>query len=143
MATTVHIPAALLKSVDRRARALGVSRNRLIVRALERPVTARESWTPEFLEKLQTVDRETRPSTSCSETQPAHGARNSCAEWTDAVSQAFGQIKAVLERRGTRIEDFDAAIAADAIAVQGTLVTANRDHMMRVPRLRVEDCARR
>lgn len=33
MPTTVHIPEALLKSVDRRARALGVSRNRLIVRS--------------------------------------------------------------------------------------------------------------
>ena len=33
------------------------------------------------------------------------------AEWTDAVSQAYGRIKAALERRGTRIEDFDAAIA--------------------------------
>jgi predicted nucleic acid-binding protein len=31
-------------------------------------------------------------------------------EWTDAVSQAYGRIKAALERRGTRIEDFDAAI---------------------------------
>jgi len=65
------------------------------------------------------------------------------AEWTDAVSQAFGHIKAVLERHGTRIEDFDAAIAAHALALEATLVTANRDHMMRVPGLRVEDWARR
>ena len=35
MATTVHIPDQLLKSVDRRAKALGISRNRLVVRALE------------------------------------------------------------------------------------------------------------
>jgi len=59
MATTVHIPAALLKSVDRRAKALGVSRNRLIVRALEHAVTGRGGWTPEFLERLRTVDRQT------------------------------------------------------------------------------------
>ena len=61
------------------------------------------------------------------------------AEWTDAVSQMFGRIKATLERRGTRIEDFDAAIAAHALALEATLVTANRDHMIRVPGLRVED----
>lgn len=59
MPTTVHIPAPLLKSVDRRARALGVSRNRLIVRALEQAVSERSGWTPEFLERLRQVDRET------------------------------------------------------------------------------------
>jgi hypothetical protein len=59
MATTVHIPAALLKSVDRRAKALGVSRNRLIVRALERAVNERTEWAPEFLEQLRRVDRDT------------------------------------------------------------------------------------
>ena len=59
MPTTVHIPAALLKSVDRRAKALGISRNRLIVRALEQAVTERSGWAPEFLEQLRNVDRET------------------------------------------------------------------------------------
>lgn len=59
MPTTVHIPAALLTSVDRRARALGLSRNRLIVRALEQAVTDRAGWAPEFLQQLRNVDRET------------------------------------------------------------------------------------
>ena len=59
MPTTVHIPAALLKSVDRLARALGVSRNRLIVRALEQAVEERSRWSPELLERLRNVDRET------------------------------------------------------------------------------------
>jgi tRNA(fMet)-specific endonuclease VapC len=61
------------------------------------------------------------------------------AEWTDAVSQAYGRVKAALERRGIRIEDFDAAIAAHAVAIGATLVTANLDHMARVPGLQVED----
>ena len=61
------------------------------------------------------------------------------AEWTDVVSEMFGRIKATLERRGTRIEDFDAAIAAHALALDATLVTANVGHMVRVPGLRVED----
>lgn len=59
MPTTVHIPPALLKSVDRRAKALGVSRNRLIVRALERAVNERAEWAPEFLDKLRKVDDDT------------------------------------------------------------------------------------
>lgn len=64
------------------------------------------------------------------------------AEWTDAVSHAYGRVKATLERRGRRIEDFDAAIAAHALARDSTLVTANLDHMARVPGLRVEDWSR-
>ena len=59
MPTTVHIPDALLKSVDRRARALGVSRNRLIVRALEQAVGERSAWTPDFLEQLRRTDKDT------------------------------------------------------------------------------------
>ena len=59
MPTTVHIPPALLKSIDRRARALGLSRNRLIVRALERAVSDRSGWAPEFLDRLRNVDGET------------------------------------------------------------------------------------
>jgi tRNA(fMet)-specific endonuclease VapC len=55
------------------------------------------------------------------------------------VSLAHGRIKASLERRGTRIEDFDAAIAAHALASDATLVTSNVDQMSRVPGLRVED----
>lgn len=59
MPTTVHIPEALLKSVDRRAKALGISRNRLIVRALTQAISERPGWAPEFLESLRNVDRET------------------------------------------------------------------------------------
>jgi tRNA(fMet)-specific endonuclease VapC len=62
--------------------------------------------------------------------------------WTDAVSERFGLIKATLERKGHRIEDFDAAIAAHALAEGAILVTANLDDMTRVPGLEVEDWAR-
>jgi tRNA(fMet)-specific endonuclease VapC len=34
------------------------------------------------------------------------------APWSDEVSRRFGELKATLERRGQRIDDFDAAIAA-------------------------------
>ncbi len=60
-------------------------------------------------------------------------------EWTDAVSTAFGEIKARLERKGQPIEDFDAAIAAHAVANAATLVSANVKHMAGVPDLLLED----
>ena len=59
--------------------------------------------------------------------------------WSDEVSAAFGVIKSGLERRGERIEDFDAAVAAHALANGYVLVTANLKHMTRVPGLQVED----
>jgi tRNA(fMet)-specific endonuclease VapC len=59
--------------------------------------------------------------------------------WADDVSARFGTIKAELERLGTRIEDFDVAIAAHAMAHDAVLVTADRSHMTRVRDLIVED----
>ena len=61
------------------------------------------------------------------------------AVWTDEVSDAFGSAKSDLERRGLRIEDFDVAIAAHALALDGTLVSDNISHMGRIPGLRVEN----
>ena len=62
--------------------------------------------------------------------------------WTDSVSDHFGVVKAALERRGERIEDFDAAIAAHALAESAVLVSANIGQMTRVPGVTVEDWAR-
>jgi tRNA(fMet)-specific endonuclease VapC len=59
--------------------------------------------------------------------------------WSDEVSEAFARIKAGLERKGERIEDFDAAVAAHAFSEDCVLVTANLKHMRRVPGLEVED----
>jgi tRNA(fMet)-specific endonuclease VapC len=60
-------------------------------------------------------------------------------QWTDTVSERFGEVKARLEREGRRIEDFDAAIAAQALADGSVLVTANLKDMVRVAELEVED----
>jgi predicted nucleic acid-binding protein len=59
--------------------------------------------------------------------------------WADPVSERFGSIKAVFEKRGKRIEDFDAAIAAHALAEDAVLVRANLEQITRVsgPRLRI------
>ena len=56
MPTTVHIPDHLLEAVDRRARALRISRSKLIVRALEREMASGSDWSPEFFEQLRAVD---------------------------------------------------------------------------------------
>jgi tRNA(fMet)-specific endonuclease VapC len=61
------------------------------------------------------------------------------ADWSNDVSDAYGQIKATLERAGNRIEDFDAAIAAHAQAHDAVLVTTNTKHMVRVPKLALEN----
>ena len=64
------------------------------------------------------------------------------AEWTEDVSLTYGRIKALLERRAIAIDDFDAAIAAHAVARSATLVTAKPQHMTRIPGLTVEDWSR-
>ena len=61
------------------------------------------------------------------------------AEWTEAVSDTFGRIKALLSKRGELIEDIDLAIAAHAIAVDGVLVTADVRRMPLIPGLTIED----
>jgi tRNA(fMet)-specific endonuclease VapC len=63
------------------------------------------------------------------------------AEWTDEVSACFGKIKSELAIRGERIEDFDAAIAAHALATDSVLVTANLRQMNRISGLTIEDWA--
>jgi tRNA(fMet)-specific endonuclease VapC len=59
--------------------------------------------------------------------------------WSDEVSEAFGLIKARLERSGKRIEDFDVAVAAHALAARAILVTTNVQHLARIPDLDVEN----
>ena len=58
MPTSVHIPAALLREVDRRARRAGISRNRFIVQAVERALERETSWSPGFFERLADVTAE-------------------------------------------------------------------------------------
>lgn len=59
MPTSVHLPVALLAEIDRKARALRISRNQLIVRALERELHAPAGWSPGFFERLTAVEPRT------------------------------------------------------------------------------------
>jgi len=56
MPTSVHIPKPLLVAVDRKAHALKISRNRLIVQALERELTQGSNWSPDFFGRLESIE---------------------------------------------------------------------------------------
>lgn len=58
MPTSIHLPKPLLEAVDRRAKALRISRSRLIVRSLERELGAGGDWSPGFFERLAEPDAE-------------------------------------------------------------------------------------
>lgn len=73
MPTSVHIPKPLLEAVDRRARALKISRNRLIVQALEREITQGSDWSPGFFSRLETPSTEVKRAVDDMETAIAKG----------------------------------------------------------------------
>jgi hypothetical protein len=59
MATSVHLPKTLLEAVDRKARALRISRNQLVLRALEHDLQGGADWSPGFFARLSDVDPDT------------------------------------------------------------------------------------
>ncbi len=61
MPTTVHIPDELLTLVDERAKALRISRNRYVVRALRRAVEAERDWPAGFERELREVAPDVAP----------------------------------------------------------------------------------
>lgn len=60
--TSIHLPKGLLEAVDRRARALKISRNQFMVRALQHELQSGSDWSPGFFERLSAVDEETAAS---------------------------------------------------------------------------------
>ena len=58
-----------------------------------------------------------------------------------AAAQAYGELRAALERKGVAIGPFDTQIAAHALATGLTLVTNNEREFKRVPALRLENWA--
>ena len=56
-----------------------------------------------------------------------------------SAAQLFGEIKALLERKGTRLADADLLIAAITVSRDAVLVTGNRRHYERVPGVSLED----
>jgi metal-responsive CopG/Arc/MetJ family transcriptional regulator len=58
MSTSVHIPKPLLAAVDRKAKTLRLSRNKLIIRALERELKQGSDWSPDFFGRLMSADND-------------------------------------------------------------------------------------
>ena len=56
MPTSVHIPRLLLAAIDRKARALKISRNRLITHALEKDIAQSTEWSYGFIDRLREVE---------------------------------------------------------------------------------------
>jgi len=52
-------------------------------------------------------------------------------------AENFGMLKASLEKSGTRLDDFDLAIASCALAHNLTLVTNNLKHFSRLEGLKI------
>lgn len=106
-------------------------------------VPRHEVWVPQpaWAEVAFGIDRlpSSKRKTALEERRVLVRTATQCAEWTDEVTLAFGRIKATLEKRGEPIEDFDAAIAAHALAGDAVLVTADAKHMPRIPGLIIED----
>jgi predicted nucleic acid-binding protein len=53
------------------------------------------------------------------------------------TAEIFGRLKALLEIKGTRLDDFDLMIAACALTHNLTLVTSNEMHFRRIDGLKV------
>jgi predicted transcriptional regulator len=52
--TSIRLPDALVKALDRRAQALGITRSELILRAVEQALEDHEAWSPSFLKAIGT-----------------------------------------------------------------------------------------
>jgi tRNA(fMet)-specific endonuclease VapC len=57
----------------------------------------------------------------------------------EAATEAYGTLRALLERRGAPIGPLDTLIAAHALSLGWTLATNNTREFRRVPGLKVED----
>jgi tRNA(fMet)-specific endonuclease VapC len=57
----------------------------------------------------------------------------------EAATARYGELRALLERRGSPIGPLDTLIAAHALSMRWTLATHNVREFRRVPRLAVED----
>jgi hypothetical protein len=51
--TTIHVPPTLLKKIDIRAKALGISRNRFIIETLTEKLHSSTEWPEDFVRALK------------------------------------------------------------------------------------------
>lgn len=60
-------------------------------------------------------------------------------ELTRGIIETFGELKVILQKKGTPIEDFDLLIGSTAMYLNYTLVTNNEKHFQKIPDLRIEN----
>ncbi len=77
MATTVHLPPDLLQSVDRQAAGSGLSRNRYIIRALEKTLEEETGWSRRLLNTLAEAREDTESHEALDDMMRAIAARRS------------------------------------------------------------------
>ena len=58
--------------------------------------------------------------------------------WTDEIAPHYGTLRAALEARGITIAPLDLMIAAHALAIDATLISADQA-LSRIDRLKIED----
>lgn len=86
------------------------------------------------------VEKSSRP-------QRNHAALNAflaplvISDFNAAAAECYGEVRAELERVGTPIGPLDMMIAAHALSLRVTLVTANTAEFARVPGLKIENWA--
>lgn len=56
---------------------------------------------------------------------------------TEKLAPIYAKIRANLEKKGLKLDDFDLLIAATALENDLTLVTANKKHFTRIPGLKL------
>jgi tRNA(fMet)-specific endonuclease VapC len=57
----------------------------------------------------------------------------------DEAAQCYGDLRAHLEKQGTRIGSLDMLIAAHALSIACTLVTNNEKEFIRIPNLKIDN----
>ncbi len=77
MATTVHLPPDLLQSVDRQAVGSGLSRNRYIIRALQKALEEETGWSRRLLDTLAEAREDTESHEILDDMMRAIAARQS------------------------------------------------------------------
>ncbi|TGM72363.1 type II toxin-antitoxin system VapC family toxin [Leptospira mtsangambouensis] len=60
-------------------------------------------------------------------------------ELTKGIVETFGEVKAVLQKKGNIVDDFDLLIGSTALYLNYTLVTNNEKHFSMIPDLRIEN----
>jgi tRNA(fMet)-specific endonuclease VapC len=61
------------------------------------------------------------------------------ADFDEACSEIYAEIRADLEKSGTALDHMDILIAATAMSIGAILVTHNTKHFARIKGLKVED----